>query len=376
LEKKNILHLVGSFHQGGSERQAVQLIKLLCRRGDHNIFVASLNGDGSLRPEVEDIGFVDIPEFPLTSFYDRNMLRQMSAFVKFTRANKISVLQTHDFYTNVFGMLAGSIARVPARIAAKRETGMRTSAQRATERQALRLAHRVVVNAEAVKNHLVDSGVSAKKIEVIYNGLDLGKFDSGVADRRASLRKLGLPESENNQYVTILANLRSPVKNHRMFIRAASRIRESIPDANFVLAGEGELISEVRAFASEMGLNGNAFFTGRCANVPELLSVSDVCVLSSDSEGFSNSILEYMAAAKPVVATNVGGAGESIVDGETGYLVEPNDHEAMAKFVVDLLKDKKTAAEIGRRGRERAEQNFSLERQLNATLELYDRLSG
>ncbi len=105
--RKNILQLVGNFNQGGSERQAVQLIRLLNEDKTHNIFLAALNNDGVLRGEVEKIGFTEISEFRLNSFYDLNFLRQLRRCVKFLRENKIEVIHTHDFYTNIFGMLAG-----------------------------------------------------------------------------------------------------------------------------------------------------------------------------------------------------------------------------------------------------------------------------
>jgi glycosyltransferase involved in cell wall biosynthesis len=105
-----------------------------------------------------------------------------------------------------------------------------------------------------------------------------------------------------------------------------------------------------------------------------LLSVSDVCVLSSSSEGFSNSILEYMAAAKPVVATDVGGAREAVVEGETGFLVRSGDDEALGERIITLLRDPDRALAMGQRGRSVVEEKFSSEAQLKRTHQLYDRL--
>jgi hypothetical protein len=100
--KKNVLQLIGSFHQGGSERQAVQLSRLLHEDNSYNVFLAALSNEGVLRREVENLGFTDIPEFPLNSFYDSNFLKQIRLCRKFIRENKIEIVQTHDFYTNVF----------------------------------------------------------------------------------------------------------------------------------------------------------------------------------------------------------------------------------------------------------------------------------
>src|SRR6201999_1618620 len=122
------------------------------------------------------------------------------------------------------------------------------------------------------------------------------------------------------RYITIVANLRHPVKDHPTFLRAAQQVHAAFPAARFVLAGEGELTGAMQDLAAQLGITDQTFFIGRCARVAELLAASDACVLSSIAEGFSNSILEYMAASRPVVVTDVGGAREAVVDGETGYL--------------------------------------------------------
>jgi glycosyltransferase involved in cell wall biosynthesis len=251
---------------------------------------------------------------------------------------------------------------------------MRSPAQCFVERRAFGAADRIVVNADAVKTYLIGSGISDAKITIIHNGLDLERFASTGAGRRSVLEKFGLPTLPDAQFVTILANLRSPVKNHRMFLRAAQLVKERVANVHFIVAGEGDLIPATKSYAATLGLEDDTFFTGPCTDVGELLSISNVCVLSSRSEGFSNSILEYMAAAKPVVATAVGGAREAVVDGETGYLVESDDHQMMAERLAELLRDESKAVDFGRKGRERVGQHFSLENQLNRTIELYDHL--
>lgn len=373
---KNVLQIIGSFHQGGSERQAVQLVRLLHEEGSCRIFVACLEREGVLRDEIERLGFNAVPEFPLTSFYDANILRQLRRCAKFMRDNRIEIVQSHDFYTNVFGMAASALAKIPVRIAAKRETGMRTRAQKFIECRAFNLAHAIVANADAVKNYLIESGVAARKVTTIYNGLDLQRLAMREIDRNQILQEFGLPIDEKTQFVTILANLRDPIKNHSMFLRAARRVKEKVKNVSFIVAGEGELIGETKAFAGELGLEKDTFFTGRCTKVAELLWISDVCVLSSESEGFSNSILEYMAAAKPVVATAVGGASEAIIENETGFLVAANDDQAMANRLIELLENPGKAKAMGVKGRKIVEEKFSVAAQIEKTLTLYEMLSS
>ena len=372
--RRNVLHLIPSFNQGGSERQAVQLIKLLAAERSYNVSVACLDRTGVLFDDVRNIGFESVPEFPLKSFYDTNMIRQVKRFAHHVKSSRIDIVQTHDFYSNIFGMLVARLAGIRVRIAAKRETGMRSAKQLFIERRAFGLANRVVVNSEKVRDYLVSSGVQAKKLEVIYNGIDVSSFDKIEGDRSLIESELGLPS--DRRFVTIVANLRSEVKDHAMFLRAAAKVSKTIDDVGFVISGEGELVDEIKRTAADLGLVDRTFFIGRCSRIPELLSISDVCVLSSKSEGFSNSIIEYMAAGKPVVATDVGGAAEAIVEGETGYLVPSGNAELMAKRIISLAQDSTLTESFGRAGRRRVAQRFSTTAQLEKTLALYEKELG
>ena len=141
---RNVLQLIDSFDQGGSERQAVQLTRLLHESGNYKVHVACLNDRGVLKPDLEQIGYRQIPEFPLTSFFNTNTARQIQRFAALLKSLKIDVLHTHDFYTNIFGMTAGALAGVPARIASRRESSKRASYKRLVERGAYRLARAVV----------------------------------------------------------------------------------------------------------------------------------------------------------------------------------------------------------------------------------------
>ncbi len=368
--KKNVLQLIGSFHQGGSERQAVQLSKLLIRDGSVNVFVATLNREGVLLDELGSEYSSPIPEFKLVSFRDLNFAEQAIRCAKFLRDNRIDVIHTHDFYTNIFGMAAATIARASMRIASKRETGgMRSRYQDAVEGFAFRQAHRIVVNSDSVGRYLAGRGIDTEKISLIYNGVDLERLKPATGDTTAIRESLRLPTE--GPIVTLVANLRHRVKNQPMFVRAAKRVLAHFPETHFVLAGEGELRGELESLASELGIEKSVHLIGRCDRVPVLLAASSIGVLTSDYEGFSNSILEYMAAALPVVATRVGGAAESITEGETGYLVEAGDEAALADRMLDLLKDRQTASAFGERGRAVVETNFSCAAQLRRTLEIY-----
>ena len=326
----NVLQLFDTFNQGGTEWQTVQLTRLLHESGKHRLFLASLSNEGPLRAEVERLGFHDIPSFPLQNFYNANAMKQLSRLASLMRKNKIDLVHAHDFYTNIFGMAAAKLARVGARITSRRETeGIRSPAKRWLERRAFNTANAVVANAEAIRTQLIAEGLPPQKVVTIHNGLNLAHVTpSPDAQRDELLQSFNLPNSR--RFVTIVANMRHVMKDQATFLRAAKLTRAAVPDSSFILAGEGEQMPGLRQLAAELGLLDSAFFIGRCNRIADLLAISDVCVLSSKGvEGFSNSILEYMAAGRPVVATDVGGAREAVVDSETGYIVKPEDFETI-----------------------------------------------
>ncbi|NNE97652.1 MAG: glycosyltransferase [Pyrinomonadaceae bacterium] len=370
--KKNALQFIGSFHQGGSERQAVQLTQLLHEDDVFQVFVATLSKRGTLLKEVEELGLSEIPEYKLNSFFNLNFLRQIKKCAGFLRKNKIEIVHTHDFYTNIFGVLAARYAGVPVKIASKRETrGLRTNLQIRAEKLIFRMADAVTVNSEAVKRYLGGKGIYGEKIEVIYNGLDIMRLKPKETDREKICTELGLPTNPEINFVTLVANLRHGVKNQPMLLRVAKHLKEEFPNTHFVFAGEGERKNFLMSMAERLGVSETTHFIDRCRIVPELLSISYACVLTSFAEGFSNSILEYMSAAKPVVATNVGGASEAIIEGMTGFLVESNDDEAMAKHLTALLKNPERAKAMGQNGREVVTDRFICESQLESVTELY-----
>jgi L-malate glycosyltransferase len=371
--KKRVLQFIGSFNQGGSERQAVALTRLLRRDGRFDVSLATLCGEGVLLSEAEKLDLPQIPEFPLDSFFSPGFVRQAVRCSRYLRENKIDIVHTHDFYTNVFGMTAAKLAGTQAKVASKREIlGMRSPNQVRVEKLAFGIANAVVVNSQAVADYLQKIGVSESKCALIYNGLDPDRFAADRCDPNEFCRQHSI--KPNEKVITLVANLRHDVKNVPMLLRAAKTVSKSFPEAVFVIAGEGELETSLREIAASFGIAERVHFIGRCSDVPSLLAASDICVLTSTSEGFSNSILEYMAAGKPVVATNVGGANEAIRDGETGFLIRSDDDAEMAAKLSMLLNDNRLAAEFGSAGLESVRTRFSEVSQLESTLGLYDSL--
>lgn len=374
--KRNVLYFIYGLGEGGAEHQMLQLAKRMKESDGYRVHIACLLRTGDLLDEAEQLVGEQISSFPITSFYNRTMLVQLRRFAMYLRENEIEIVHAQDFYSNIFGMIGATLAGVPARIAFKGETEFsRTPKQRFAERCAFRLAHAVIANAEAVRNQMIREGVAASKLVTIYNGIDLNRVAPSVGHRHEQvLTGFGLPHETPRRFVTIVANIQHPVKDHPMFLRAARRVRDAVPEAAFVIAGQGQLKDSLQAYAAELDLTEDVFFIGRCDRVGELLGVSDVGVLSSKAEGFSNSILEYMAAALPVVATDVGGAREVVSEGETGYLVTSGDDVAMGEHIISLLREPGRARLMGERGRQVVTEKFSWESQASILQDFYERI--
>lgn len=372
MARPKVLQLIGSFESGGSELQAVNLAKNLYEDGDFDVYLACLDKRGPLLSKIDWMDQEDIPEFKLSSFYDLNFLKQIGSMAAFIRQNQIDLIHTHDFYTNIFGMFSGARAGLRPRIASKRETLSKSKMQFFAEKQAFRLAKKIVINANAVGDFLTDRGIPKEKLVTIYNGVDPARVTcdavSAIEDIIAADGGKHIPGSA---YITIVANMRSDVKNHKMFLRAAKIVNEQVPDARFILAGEGELLHEYERFAEELGIRQFCLFTGGKVEIGKVLAASTVGVLTSYSEGFSNAIIEYMLAGLPVVATNVGGAAEAVEHEDSGYLIESNDHKSAAIHIIELLQNDIKQRSFGERGLIRAGSLFSVEAQIYSIKCLY-----
>jgi len=172
----------------------------------------------------------------------------------------------------------------------------------------------------------------------------------------------------------MIANFNFEIKGHRYFMEAAKSVLEKVPDVEFLLIGDGPLRSKYEEMARSLGVEKKVCFLGRRNDIPSILSVLSVSVLSSISEGLSNVVLESMAAGRPVVATRVGGNPELVINGTTGYLVPPADSEALTEAVVALLKNPAKARSMGVAGKKLVEEKFTVEAMVKGYENLYQSL--
>ncbi|HVO30860.1 MAG TPA: glycosyltransferase [bacterium] len=374
-----LLEFVTTFAIGGTENRLRQLVgELDLSRFEPYLGCIRRGGEYLAELEARHLPIVD---FPLKRLKSVRAIRQQMRLASWLRTQEIQLVHTFGYDPNVFAIPAAAMAGTRARIASVHDlgetwTGVGKRARTAAENLALRLAHRVIANSTAVRDHLVARGVPGERIEVICNGVDLARFDR--VPRRPGVRaELGL--SEAGPVVAVVSRL-VPVKGPEYFVEAAALVARTHPAAQFLVVGGSADPADdgyARALyerAARLGLGRRIAFTGFRDDIPELLQHVDISVLPSLSEGMPNSVLEAMAARLPVVATRVGGSIEAVVDGVTGCLVPPRDAGALASAIGHLLDRPDLARAWGAEGRRRAEARFSLRAMVQKTEHLYTEL--
>jgi sugar transferase (PEP-CTERM/EpsH1 system associated) len=218
-------------------------------------------------------------------------------------------------------------------------------------------------------------GIPQRRIAQIYNGVDIERFHPRLDAR---VRLAGHPFADPSLWLVGTVGRMQTVKAQTLLTRALIRAIELAPvlreRLRLVMVGDGPLRTEAQGLLESAGMSGLAWLPGERADVPEVMRSLDCFVLPSLAEGISKTILEGMACGLPVLATNVGGNAELVVQGHTGELVRPGDVEAMAEALLRLAADPARAVGMGRAGRARVEQCFSLPAMVAAYQALYDRL--
>lgn len=369
MVKRKILIFANSFRIGGSERQALELFRNMDRT-KFDMRLASFSTEGPLATFLP-CRMDEVQVYPLARFYGKSYFDQARRFYRYLIMERIEVVQCFDFYSNLFAIPVARLAGVPLILGCRRDQAvMRTVWQQKAEKWSYRLATGVVTNAKAIKNQLISlDGLQSQKVWVIYNGLDLKHFDVLSGDG------IDASTESRNVIVAIVANLR-PEKGHLVFLKAAQQFLASMPHAqiSFLIVGDGPMREAIEVKVKELGLAGSIKMTGSVTNIPALLRSVDIVVLASLKDGFPNAIMEAMAAAKPVIATDTGGTAELVVDGLTGYIVPVGDSDVLAKRMRSLFQDPEARRKMGEAARRRIIEQFTVNHMAKQFEELYREL--
>jgi glycosyltransferase involved in cell wall biosynthesis len=302
---------------------------------------------------------------PLQRTYDLTALRAAFAFRDFLKQQQVRIVQTFFESSDIWAGFFTKAMSHAKLIWSRRDMGiLRTGKHRIAYRLLAGFPDAVFAVSEQVRRYSIDvDRIDPARVQTIYNGLNLA--DWGSIETRSNF--------QGATRIVTVGNIRR-VKGHDILIKAAAAIVPKSPNVSFSIAGdvlEPDYFAELEQLVHDLGLSNHFHFAGGIADLRPYLARADIFVLPSRSEGFSNSIVEAMAASLPVVATDVGGNAEAVMDGVTGFIVPPEDPTALATAIVHLLSDPLQAEAMGEAGRSRASQTFTTEAMMGKIVAAY-----
>jgi len=361
-----VMFVITCMPVGGAETLLVELV----RRMDRARFAPELCCLKYFGPLGEVLA-KEIPAFTglLSQKYDVAVLGRLVRLMRRRRIDAVVTVGTGGDKM-FWGRLAARWAGVPVICSALHSTGLPDHVEW-LNRLLAPITDAFIAVAESHGRYLAQhEGCPVHKVRVIPNGVDPCRFHPLPPD--PTLRaELGL--APGTPVATIVAALR-PEKNHALFLQAVQRIRQEVPEARFLIVGEGRERPRLEQLAGEWALSDVVRFLGTRSDVPAILSLSDVFVLTSHMEANPVSILEAMACERPVVATAVGSVPENVLDGVTGYLAEPGHARQIAGRVVELLRDRPLARAMGRAGRQHVFAHGSSQRMVEGYEQLLEEI--
>jgi len=356
-----VMHVLFRLQAGGMEYGVIKVVNGVDRARISNSICSTTPADGVKKLLRRDVRLYECHRRPGN---DPSLVLQL---YRVFRRERPHIVHTHAWGTLCEGVLAARLARVPIVIHGEHGTLQLKPYQARVQRLMWRRADRVLSVSSRLAERMADgTGFPLERITVIRNGVDLSRFQA--ADRAEARRALGLPV--DGIVVGTAARL-VPVKDQANLLHAFGRLAAEGVEFTGVIAGDGPLRADLEAQAQALGIQSRVRFLGHVPAVERVYAALDVFVLSSKSEGLSNTILEAMASRVAVVATRVGGADELVEDGANGVLVPPEDTGALADAIGWLVRDGDLRQSMAAEGRRRALTRFTLDRMIRNYANLY-----
>jgi len=331
------------------------------RRKDASPFVHPMLDEASKRA-------LEIEQWEDMAWLSPSVIRRLARKLKM---GGFSLLHTHDYKTNLLGGIAARLAGVNpiATLHLHDLSTRRLRLYRILDLVGLRSFPRVIAVAEALRRELIAAGLPPSKVVTIHNGIEGQGFAAGAFTRAERLRQqLGI--GTDQPVISTIGRL-SPQKGQRDFLESAARVLKAVPNAMFLVLGDGPAKEELRDLCRSLNIQDAVSFLGHQRDVAAFMALSNCIVLASVREGLPYVLLEALALARPVVATQVGGVPELVQDGEAGLVVPPRKPDRLAEAILYLLRNPAEAARLGQEGRERVLREFTAEVMGYKTAEVY-----
>lgn len=372
----NIIFVIDSLVMGGAESQLVMLAAGLQRRG-YCCKVFALNGDGVLRARLDHLG---IPVWNGRVPDTRSRIALLLAAWKLwlsVRRSRPCVIHAYLPLSNFIGSVIGKLAGASIVITSRRALGIHQELEplyRRLDKISNALSTCIAVNSSAVRDDTINrDGVDRNKIVCIHNGLDVSQFDLPPSVRSLMRSKLGL---SNTDFAWVMVANLVDYKGHVDLLHAfASMASFTVAHWNsvrlFLVGRDRGSLHTLRVLAINLGIEDSVVFLGDSTNIPEILCAMDGYVMASHTEGFSNALLEAMAAELPIVATNVGGNAEALCQGELGILVPAREPAALKAAMIKVMAEPALRELLSVAARRMVGERYSVDAMVNAHVELY-----
>jgi glycosyltransferase involved in cell wall biosynthesis len=355
--RPGLLFIVNSLEVGGAEKQVVTLLNHL-DTDQFRLHLAYLKPGDRLLPQLDTGRLDELTCCNVSRGLEPHAIRQLAAVIQ---ARKIDVV----ICTNTYSMLYGYLARARARGRPKLATVFHTTLLRSYKEKAQMLLYRrlfqrsdlLIYVSENQRDHWRDWGLRAAAEAVVHNGIDVEHFSTARTPRHENLRaSLGLGTDD---YVIGLCSGLRPEKAHGDLLHALAKLRAGGIGAQGLLIGDGPERARIEALAQELALGEHVIITGLQQDVRPYIACCDVMTLVSHTETFSLAALESMALGKPLVMSDIGGASEQVVHGQTGLLFEPGDVAALTEQLATLA-SREVRARMGAAAERRVHELFTL----------------
>lgn len=353
-----ILMIIGGLGAGGKEQQLISLLKGIRERNTHSVILATMNKNG-LR-EIEAAQFADEVLF-VKRLFNLDFFTLLIYLIKISKKNHVRLIHSWGSgFWDLLGLILARILHIPLLHGGIRSAPAKLDFPNRLCKFSAGFADAIVANSKA---GLLAYGVADyPKASVIYNGLDLSRFEGLETNN---------PEKHS---LCMVANF-SDKKDHHSLILAMRSILKVFPDTHLTLVGhDAGTLCDSQKLVVDLSLSDHIDFVTDCLYPAPLIASAEVCILATHGEGLSNVLLEYMALSKPVIVSNNGGNPEVIEDGSNGFLVTPQSPNAISEKVIDLFSRPDLARTIGKNGYETVVNKFSFESLINKYHSLYSDL--
>lgn len=375
----NVLYVIGSMSKGGAESQLLMLMRQIKEDGYADVELFLFEKRGSLMVDAEDLG-ITIHDGGYSSSSPK-IVRNFQLMQVFYKLLSLMLFRRPDIVhgylpiANLFTAITGKMAFIPRIITSRRALNSHQDKRffwKYLDKVSSFLSDTIIANSQAVKEDtLKREGIKACKVTVIPNAINVDRFSISLKVRQDIRKELCLDEADI--VLIIVANL-IKYKGHRELIKSLALLTDNSCRVKLLVVGDDRGIGEeLKQYAVDLGVTNHIIWLGSRNDVPELLAASDIYVSASYEEGMSNSILEALAAERPVVATSVGGSPELLKWGKYGVLVDSCSPSSLADGLLSLINSRILRQQFATSSLDYVKSNYTAQALLEGHKRLYDR---